>query len=108
MGLFSKKQIIDINQGVHDFNNEKGAVLVDVRTQEEYREGHIPNSKNVPLHLIDDIVHVAKQKETPLYIYCKSGKRSSQAERELKKLGYFNVKNLGGIHSYGGRVASLT
>ena len=43
----------DINQGVKEYSTTDSAVLLDVRTPDEYRQGHIPGSKNVPLQSID-------------------------------------------------------
>ena len=45
----------DVNQGVADYHNTPGAVLLDVRTPQEYSEGHIPESKNVPLQTLDKV-----------------------------------------------------
>lgn len=61
MGLFDFFRQPDINQGV-----------------KEYREGHIPESKNVPLQQLDKIASVAKNKDIPLFVYCYSGSRSRQ------------------------------
>ena len=53
MGLFSFLQTKDINSGVRSFLSTEGAVLLDVRTPEEYAEGHIVGSKNIPLQSIE-------------------------------------------------------
>ena len=94
----------DINQGVEEYNNAKGAILLDVRTPEEYRQGHIPNSKNIPLQIIDKVAAVVKNRDTELYVYCHSGARSSQATALLQRMGYRRVNNIGGIAAYTGRV----
>ena len=93
----------DINKGVKDCRNTEGAVLVDVRTSREYREGHIPGSKNVPLQQLDKISSVADNKNTPLFVYCYSGSRSRQAASMLQHIGYSNVQNIGGITAYSGK-----
>ena len=49
MGFFDFFKMPDINQEIHAYKETKGAILLDVRTSQEYREGHIPGSKNVPL-----------------------------------------------------------
>ena len=52
MGFFDLFQQADIDQGVKEYLATPGAVLLDVRTSEEYRDGHIPGSKNVPLQAL--------------------------------------------------------
>ena len=104
MGFFDLFRQPDINQGVEEYRAVPQAVLLDVRTPEEYRGGHIPGSKNVPLHQIEKIESIAEKKETPLFVYCQSGARSRQAASALARMGYTNVKNLGGIAAYTGKV----
>jgi len=104
MGFFDLFKQNDINQGVKDYHNIPGAVLLDVRTPQEYREGHIPGSKNVPLQTIDKISAVADNKNIPLFVYCYSGSRSRQAVSMLQHMGYNNVQNIGGIAAYSGKV----
>ncbi len=94
----------DINQGVEEFSNTKGAVLIDVREKNEFVEGHIPRSKNIPLSSIKSISTKIQEKNTPLFVYCLSGSRSTQATKLIQSLGYTNVKNIGGISSYTGKV----
>ena len=81
-----------------------GAVLLDVRTPQEHREGHIPGSRNVPLQALDKVAGVVADQDTPLFVYCHSGSRSSQAVSALQRMGYTNVKNIGGIAAYAGKV----
>jgi len=104
MGFFDFLKGPDINQGVKEYADTPGAVLLDVRTPQEYREGHIPGSKNVPLQAIDKVGSVTDNRDTPLFVYCYSGARSRQAVGALQRMGYTNVKNLGGISAYGGKV----
>ena len=104
MGFFDFFKGTDINQGIDEYKGTNGAILIDVRTPQEYRDGHIPDSKIVPLQSLDAITHVTVQKETPLFVYCHSGARSRQAAGILERMGYSNVKNLGGIVSYTGKV----
>jgi len=104
MGFFDLFRQPNINQGVADYHNTPGAILLDVRTPQEYREGHIPGSKNVPLQTIDKISSVADNKDIPLFVYCHSGGRSRQATAMLQHMGYANVQNIGGITAYSGKV----
>ena len=104
MGIFDFFRQPDINLGVQEYKKAANAVLLDVRTPQEYREGHIPGSQNVPLQQLDNIEEVAENKETALYVYCHSGARSRQAVSFLMHMGYTNVHNIGGIAAYHGKV----
>ena len=99
---FFKKH--DINAGVREYEAAPGGVLLDVRTPEEFREGHIPGAVNVPLHTMEKTANVVKDKDTPLFVYCRSGVRSRQAVSALQHMGYTHVKNLGGIAAWTGKV----
>lgn len=99
---FLKKQ--DINHGFDAFEAVNGAVLLDVRTSAEYREGHVPGSKNIDVTEIGTVTSLIKDKTAPIFVYCLSGARSARAVNALKSMGYTNVKNIGGIRSYSGQV----
>ncbi|MGH4121096.1 rhodanese-like domain-containing protein [Clostridium sp.] len=79
-------------------DSEKGIIILDVRTKEEYETGHIENSILMP---VDTIVEEAKKnlvdKEATIFVYCRSGNRSAAAAGILVEQGYINVYNLGGI-----------
>ena len=104
MGFLDFLKGPDINQGLREYGAAPGAVLLDVRTPQEYREGHIPGSVNAPLQSIGGAGGVPAGKETPLFVYCYSGARSRQAVGLLARMGYINVKNIGGIAAYQGKV----
>ena len=104
MGFFDFFKQPDVNRGIEEYQRTSGAVLLDVRTPEEYLSGHIPGSKNIPLQTIDRVGSVAENKDTALYVYCQSGARSRQAAGMLKQMGYTNVNNIGGIAAYAGKV----
>ena len=102
MGLLDLLRGPDINKGVEEYKKTEGAMLIDVRTPSEYAERNIPGSKNVPLQNIKSIKEVVPEKDTPLFVHCLSGARSSKATKALQQMGYINVKNIGGISSYRG------
>lgn len=104
MGLFDLFGTPDINAYIEQYEKIDGAVLVDVRTAEEYRSGHIENSINIPVDRISSIKDSVKDRDTQLYVYCYSGGRSGRAVSHLKQIGYKNVKNIGGISKYRGKV----
>ena len=104
MRLFDILKKPDFNQGIKEYESADGAILLDVRSSGEYKSGHIPGSHNVPLKHIEDVVSVAENKDAKLFVYCQSGARSRQAASALKNMGYRNVKNIGGMSAYRGRV----
>lgn len=78
---------------------KKGARVIDVRSEGEFQERHLPGSVNVPLdRLRVEIARHAPDKEQPLLLHCLSGARSGMGKASLRKMGYRNAFNLG---SYG-------
>ena len=104
MSIFDFFKQPDINKGLKEYAEKENAVLLDVRTPQEYREGHIPGSKNVPLQTLDKVRSVVENKDAELFVYCYSGARSRQATVMLQHMGYTNVQNIGGIAAYQGKV----
>ena len=102
MGIFDKMFKDDINKAIKRFRKTDGAVLLDVRKPEEYAEGHIPGSINIPETEIEKIDSLLLRKDTPIYVYCLSGAKSWNATNSLQAMGYTNVKNIGGINKYTG------
>ena len=105
MGLLDSLRPADINAGVAAFRETPGAKLIDVRTPAEFADGHIPGAVNVPLQQIGHIAAVAPDRFAPLFAYCLSGARSAQAVAALKRAGYADVRNIGGMGSWRGEVA---
>ncbi len=101
LDLFKSK---DINEGVREFRETEGALLIDVRDEDEYADGHIPGSINIPLDEIKYAGNILGGKRTPIFTYCLTGARSSQAVDRLRNRGYVNVKNIGGISKYQGEL----
>jgi rhodanese-related sulfurtransferase len=82
-----------------DIENE--IFLLDVRTKAEYQEKHIPNSTLIPLDILErEVGSKIPDKNTEIFVYCRSGSRSSTAVQILLKQGYTKVYNLGGILSW--------
>jgi phage shock protein E len=80
---------------------EKGALIVDVRTPEEYRAVHFKGSVNIPLGEIESRIVGFGPRENKIVLYCRTGNRSSQAKRILEKNGFKNVINAGGLGNMG-------
>lgn len=73
-------------------------VILDVRTPEEYNEGHIPNAVLIPDYNISQLApQQLPDKDKLILVYCRSGNRSKKATELLLKMGYTNVKDFGGI-----------
>lgn len=104
MPLFGNKKGHDINEGEASFRKMPGALLIDVREREEYAEGHLLGSINLPLGSIDRAGEIVASADTPVFVYCRSGARSSLAAGALLAAGYRKVFNIGGIIDYGGRL----
>ena len=86
-------------------NENKDYVIVDVRTPDEYKEGHIPNAINIPNETINETVYnKLKDKNQLILIYCRSGSRSRQAAYKMQKLGYTNLVDFGGIINWKGKI----
>jgi rhodanese-related sulfurtransferase len=78
-----------------EFEQKKGMMLLDIRTDKEYEQGHIPGSVHVPLAEIGDRVKKLK-KDKELVVYCQNGSRSIWAIKRLMGMGYKNLYNLKG------------
>lgn len=80
----------------------KGAVLVDVRTREEFEDSRIPGSVLLPYDQITagSAAKAIPSKDSPIIVYCRTGRRSQLAAASLVYLGYRNVLDLGGIASW--------
>ena len=77
--------------------NDEDALVLDIRNTSDYRAGHIPHARHLPLDgLKDRLGELEKFKDRPIVVYCHSGNRSPQACALLKKNGFEKVHNLGG------------
>ena len=80
-------------------------IVVDVRTLEEYTEGHIPNAISVPLETIENKAEAKlKNKDDLILVYCRSGRRSREAALKLIEKGYTNVIDFGGIQDWNAEI----
>ncbi len=95
---------LDINQEIQEYFRIKGAYLLDVRVSQEYKDGHIPSSINVPLEMMEKAEVLVRDKDTPVFIYCQTGSRGWKAVEAMEKMGYTKVKDIGGIAGYRGKL----
>ena len=90
---------VTCNEKDEIIEKESHAMLIDVRTKEEYEEKHLKDAINIPY---DEIVQTLSTYGTidynvPIIVYCKSGTRSNTAAEALKEEGYKNIYDLGSI-----------
>ena len=96
---------VSMDDIVKIMDENKDYVIVDVRTPDEYKEGHIPNAINIPNETINEAVYnKLKDKNQLILIYCRSGSRSRQAAYKMQKLGYTNLVDFGGIINWKGKI----
>ena len=100
----TNSQIIeDINaEKFHQFIKKGDGIIIDVRTSQEFNSGHIIDATNIDFYSEDftDKLKIVR-KDVPIYVYCRSGGRSSSAANKMEKLGFTKVYNmLGGIGSW--------
>ena len=82
-------------------DTDTGYIILDVRTQEEYEEGHVVEAMCIPNETIDDTVtEQLPDKDQLILVYCRSGNRSQQASKKLADLGYTNIQEFGGINTW--------
>lgn len=95
-GRLSGVKQIGPQEAVRLFNHEDALVL-DVREDSEWRDGHIPKAKHIPLRQLKERVKdLEKQKDKPVIAVCRSGNRSAHACRLLRQAGFERVHNLAG------------
>lgn len=79
-------------------DNNGEIIILDVRTEEEYKEGHIKGAILIPNNqILENAEEELLDKEATILVYCRSGRRSAQAAADLASLGYTNVYDFGGI-----------
>lgn len=93
-----------VSQAVgHALIEERGAVVIDVRTPEEYAQGHVIGAYNFPIDKFDQMdseLSILKENDTPVLLYCLSGRRVSTAVKLLERKGYKRLMAMGGMLSW--------
>jgi len=101
----SSYKTISSTEAQQMIEDNKDALILDVRTAAEYESGHIPNAINLSNEDIQaGKVDSLKDKSQLIMVYCRSGNRSRQAAQKLAELGYTNVVDFGGIQSWQGDI----
>lgn len=94
---------ITMDEAVSMMETEEDYLIIDVRTQQEYDQAHIPGAICIPNESIgSDEPSQLPRKDQLLFVYCRSGNRSKQASEKLAALGYTNIVEIGGIIDWPG------
>ena len=92
---------VDAEEAKRIMDEETGYIILDVRTEQEYSEGHIPGAVLLPdYEVAERAEELLPDKEQLILVYCRRGNRSRGASAALAKLGYTNVVEFGGIRSW--------
>lgn len=99
---FMNSSQLSQDQAYTQLQNDPSIVLIDVRTVEEFDEdGRIAKSINIPLHTLpNQVAKALPNKDAKIFVICYSGARASDAVNYLKRLGYTNVFNIGGVATW--------
>lgn len=80
---------------------DQGALLLDVRSPEEFARGHVDGAVNIPVQVLANRFHeLGEDKHAPIVVHCHSGGRSRAAAHMLQQLGFRNVVDIGGMPNW--------
>ena len=98
---------IDQKEAMSMMETEEGYIILDVRTAQEFADGHIPNAVNLPVEYIGTSEPAElPQKDQLILVYCRSGNRSKKASEKLAAMGYTNIVEFGGINTWPGKIVT--
>lgn len=106
--ILANFESIDAKQALYLLENDDNVTLLDVRTIEEYKSGHLPDAKLIPVQaLSDNLGMLKKDKNKKIIVYCRTGSRSVSASRILEANGFTPLNVKGGIIQLLGAKADL-
>jgi len=97
------KGVLNVNvEKAVQIHNENKAIILDVRTENEFAQGHLKNARNIPVQqLSEKVSELSSWKDNSMLVYCHSGARSTAACFLLKKNGFTKLNNMsGGISAW--------
>ena len=98
--IFANFVSIDAKQAIHLLDNDDNVTLLDVRTIEEYKEGHLRDATLIPVQALSDNLGMLRpDKNKKILVYCRTGSRSVSASRILEENGFTPINVKGGILS---------
>ncbi|MBQ3417173.1 MAG: rhodanese-like domain-containing protein [Ruminococcus sp.] len=96
---------VSSEEGQKMIQEETGYIILDVRRQDEYAEGHIPGAICVPNEEIgEEEIEELPDKDRRIFVYCRSGRRSKEAAKKLADMGYTDIVEFGGILDWKGEI----
>ena len=96
---------ISSDEAMKMLQENESYILLDVRTMEEYKEGHIKDAICIPNETIDDtVVDTLTDMDQLIFVYCRSGRRSKEAAQKLVDMGYTKIYDIGGIIDWKGEI----
>lgn len=96
---------ISQDEAIRLMETEENYVILDVRREDEFAEGHIPGAICIPNEVIaEEAEGILKDKNQLILVYCRSGNRSKQASRKLADMGYSQIREFGGIIDWKGEI----
>ena len=102
MVLFDKFRELTVNEGLNRARMEPNAVLLDVRTKEEFKKGHVSGAVNIPMDRLEQIKNRIRSADTTLYVVGDYNHQPRKAVKELKKLGYTHAVPSGTMEEHHG------
>lgn len=109
--LQNSYQEISQEEAQEIIKGESNFIILDVRRDDEFSEGHIPNAINIPVEAIEEMTLDEKIAELPdkqqlIMVYCRTGRRSKIAAQKLAEMGYSNIVEFGGITTWTGDITT--
>lgn len=96
--IFANFESIDAKQAIHLIENDDNTTLLDVRTIQEYKSGHLRGATLIPLDALSENLGMLKEeKDKKIIVYCRTGSRSVSASRILEEHGFTPLNVKGGI-----------
>lgn len=106
--ILANFESVDAKQAIHLLENDDNVTLLDVRTIQEYKSGHLRDARLIPVQALSENLGMLKDaKETKILVYCRTGSRSVSASRILEENGFTPINVKGGIIQLIGSGATL-
>lgn len=106
--ILANFESVDAKQAIHLLENDDNVTLLDVRTIQEYKSGHLRDARLIPVQALSENLGMLKDaKETKILVYCRTGSRSVSASRILEENGFTPINIKGGIIQLIGSGATL-